>query len=104
MPGTSTFISRPRPGSQTNSSAVSCIATSATCRLCRRQHAQRQAGRVIRRTQNAMRGLLEVFGFGEVNIWNKRLRIAVDEGKPSALNLHHQSVPFREAMQDVEQF
>jgi hypothetical protein len=57
---------------------------------------------VFGRSQDPMCGLLEIFGLGKVDIRHKLLRIAIDDWEPRALNLDHQAMAFRKAMQHVQ--
>src|SRR5215831_11316561 len=50
--------------------------------------------------QNALGSLLEVRGFGLVDSY-KLLRVAVDQRKPRALDLHHDAVTAAERHEDV---
>lgn len=44
-----------------------------------------------------MDGLFEIFRLGMIDV-HKSLRIAVDDGKPGALDLYHDAVPFFETV------
>src|ERR1700712_258495 len=59
--------------------------------------------REIFRSIHTHRRGLEVRLFRGVDVRNVRLRIAVDERKPRALNLHHQSMSFLECVKDILQ-
>ena len=48
------------------------------------------------RAMNALFGRLEVFRFGLENVFHVFLRVAVDDGEPGALHLHHDLVPLAE--------
>src|SRR5437588_7839867 len=52
--------------------------------------------RLARRVINALRGFSVVAGFGPENTRHKRLRIAIVEGEPAGLDLHHDAVSRQE--------
>src|SRR6185437_9318966 len=53
---------------------------------------QRDVRRVCSRSIDLLRGGLKVGLFREKDVWHKTLRIAIDHGKPRALNLDHDPV------------
>ena len=66
-------------------------------RLFRGQQPQLQMRAVLSRAKHAVFGLLEI-SFRRLVDVHELLRVAINHGKPRALDLHHHSVPFQEAM------
>ena len=62
----------------------------------RGQNADRYTRWIFLRAIDAQRGRLEVGFFRFEYIRDKFLRIAIDQGEPGALHLHHDPVPFFE--------
>src|SRR5260370_5752433 len=58
------------------------------------QHGDLDAGRIALRTVNPVRGFLVVRFLGFEDIRDKGLRVAVDDRKPSALDLNHDAMTF----------
>src|SRR5688572_29876669 len=71
--------------------------------LGRRQDAELQAGGMFGRMVDPLRGPLVVFRFREVDVRHERLRIAIDQREPGALDLHHQPMTLAEAVQHIQQ-
>ena len=57
-----------------------------------------------RRAEDLNGGLFEIFGFGEVDIRDEFLGVAIDQWEPSALDLDHQAMSLFKSMEDVQQF
>jgi hypothetical protein len=53
-------------------------------------------------SQDAMRGLLKVFGLSQKYVGDKLLRIAINQWKPTALHVNHHAVALAEAVQDIQ--
>ena len=64
----------------------------------RRKNGNFDARRKPFRTVDALRGLLVVGFLRLKNVGNEFLRVAVDNGKPGALHLHHDAMAFLEHM------
>src|SRR2546425_1205436 len=66
----------------------------------RRQHQHRQSRGSIARAINALRGFAEILLLRHRDV-HKRLRVAVHQREPGALDVNHYAVTAAEGMKDV---
>ena len=74
--------------------------SSVGCGRSRRKNGNFDARRKPFRTVEALRGLHIVLRFGEEDIGDERLRVAVIQREPGGLHLHHDPVPRQEHVVD----